>query len=176
MRGMQSPTLYLFIGAPGAGKTTTAQIIAEYTGAVHLWADSERHKLFTEPTHLRQESDFLYEKLNNKTDQLLAQGKSVVFDTNFNFYADRQKLAAIAARNKAETRIIWMTTHQAISKARAVGTHKNRNGYTMTMTDEQFDAIVAKLEPPNDSENTIKIDGSKVDRQTIIDVLHLESV
>lgn len=171
---MSKPTLYLFIGAPGAGKTTTAQIIAETTGAAHLWADAERHKLFPNPSHSIEESDLLYTKLNIEAEQLLAKGKSVVFDTNFNFYNDRRTLHDIAARHHAQTLIIWMTTPEHIARSRAVGTHKNRNGYTMHMTDAQFDAIVAKLEPPRNDEHVVKIDGSDIDRHKIIEVLQLK--
>lgn len=170
---MQQPTLYLLIGAPGAGKTTTAAVIAEATGAVHLWADAERHKLFANPTHSLEESNVLYEKLNARTEQLLASGQSVVFDTNFNFYADRQKLAEIAKQRGAETLIIWMSTPLNIARGRAVGSQEQRNGYAMHMTDAQFDAIVAKLEPPTDTEKTIKIDGSSVDKNTVIELLNL---
>ena len=172
---MSKLKLYLFIGAPGAGKTTTAQIIAEATGAVHLWADAERHKLFKHPSHSKEESDLLYTKLNVETEQLLKAGKSVVFDTNFNFYADRQMLAAIAERYKAQTIIVWMVTPMAIARARSVGVHQNRNGYTMRMSDAQFDAIIHKLEPPHEDEVTVKIDGSEVDRQQVIKLLDLKS-
>ena len=168
---MSKPKLYLFIGAPGAGKTTTAEIIADATGAVHLWADAERHKLFGNPTHSLGESTALYETLNARAEQLLADGKSVVFDTNFNFYADRHKLAAIAARHNADTLIIWMNTPLDIAKSRAVGTHERRNGYAMHMTDIQFEAIVSKLEPPMENEKTIKIDGTRVDSRKVIELL-----
>jgi predicted kinase len=169
---MSKPKLYLFIGAPGAGKTTTAQIIAESTGAVHLWADAERHKLFPHPTHSLEESTILYEKLNERTEQLLAEGKSVVFDTNFNFYADRQMLAEIAQRHNATTLIVWMSTPLDIARKRAVGAQEKRNGYTLHMTDDQFNTIVAKLEPPRENEETLKIDGSQVDKQSVIELLH----
>lgn len=170
---MQQPILYLFIGAPGAGKTTTARIIAQATGATHLWADVERHKLFPNPSHSLYESSLLYDALNSKTEQLLGEGKSVVFDTNFNFYADRQKLAEIAKRHNAETLIIWMDTPLDVARQRSVGTHEKRNGYTMHMSGAQFDAIVAKLEPPRDNEKTLKIDGSHVKDHDIIKLLPL---
>jgi hypothetical protein len=41
------------------------------------------------------------------------------------------------------------------------------------MTDEQFDSIVAKLEPPRKHEKVIKIDGSKLDPQQAADLLKL---
>jgi hypothetical protein len=38
----------------------------------------------------------------------------------------------------------------------------------VSMSEEQFDAIVSKLEPPRDDEKVIKINGTKLDRETVI--------
>lgn len=165
--------LYLFVGYPGAGKTFIAQIIARHTDATHLWADAERHKLFDKPSHTLEESSQLYDKLNAAAAYLLANGKSVVFDTNFNFFADRQKLREIAADQGAETTIIWVTTPVELAKKRAVHGDVTRNGYDMNMTEAQFDAIVQKLEPPTKDEQFIKIDGTKLDDETVTRLLSL---
>ena len=170
---MQHQVLYLFIGVPGAGKTTTAEIIAEATGAVHLWADAERHKLFINPTHSHEESELLYKKLNDETERLLSAGKSVVFDTNFNFYADRQKLRDIANQYGADLKIIWLTTPIEISKQRSIGVHYTRNGYSNQMTNEQFKQIVAKLEPPLESEDAVHIDGTEIKKEDVLRQLGL---
>jgi predicted kinase len=169
---MTRPTLYLFIGYPGAGKTTASRIIAEETGAVHLWSDQERHKLFDQPTHSQQESMELYDVLNKRAEELLAEGKSVVFDTNFNFYTDRQKLRDIAARQGADTVIIWITVPEELAKQRAVHAAYSRNGYSASMSEQQFDSIVSKLEPPAKDEKVIKIDGTKLDRQEVMAILN----
>lgn len=171
MPSMKQPTLYLFIGYPGAGKTTISKIIAEATGAAHLWADVERHKLFKRPTHSQAESVQLYDHLNRQAEALLAGGQDVVFDTNFNFRADRKKMAEIAARNGAAVKLIWITISKDVAKSRAVNLPNSRNGYEMGMTGEQFDAIVAKLEPPAEDEKFIKIDGTKLDRKTVLALL-----
>lgn len=168
---MTSPKLYIFIGAPGAGKTTIAQAIAETTGARHLWADAERHKLFEHPTHSQEESNKLYEQLNNAADYLLEQGKSVVYDTNFNFYKDRALMHKVASKHGADTVVVWVTTPNEVARKRAVGQNIMRNGYPMSMTSQQFDDIVNKLEPPRKNEKVIKIDASQLDKSEALRLL-----
>ncbi|MEK7594907.1 MAG: ATP-binding protein [Patescibacteria group bacterium] len=168
---MDKPKLYLMVGYPGAGKTTVAQTIADHTGAVHLWSDAERHNMFPNPSHSEQESLELYDNLNERTEQLLSQGESVIFDTNFSFRADRQKLREIANRQNAETIVLWINTSAEIAKERAVGAEINRNGYMASMSEERFDTIVSKLEEPTEDEKVIKIDGAKVDANTVIQLL-----
>lgn len=165
---VSKPILYLFIGYPGAGKTTVAKIIAQATGAVHLWADVERHKLFEQPTHSEVESLQLYDRLNREAGELLAAGRSVAFDTNFNHYADRQILRDIAARSGAETKLIWITLPKERARERAVNHPHIRNGYKVSMSEERFESIVSKLEPPRKDEKFIKIEGTKLDKPAVL--------
>jgi predicted kinase len=169
---MNKPTLYLLIGYPGAGKTTVARIIQEATGAEHLWSDLERHKLFGQPTHSETESVQLYDELNRRTEALLAEGRSVVFDTNFNFHEDRRKLRAIADRQGAATVIVWVTVPESVARHRAVDRGLKRNGYHTRLTNEEFERFIAKLEPPTKDEKVIKIDGTKLDRRSVLALLN----
>ncbi|HVX24024.1 MAG TPA: ATP-binding protein [Candidatus Saccharimonadales bacterium] len=168
---MSQPTLYLFIGYPGAGKTTLARMIHEATGAVHLWADHERQKQFGQPTHSETESNELYRRLNDQTMQLLKSGQSVIFDTNFNFRKDRQYLRDIAERAGAQSITIWVTTSRELARQRAVHDDNLRNGYHAVMSGEQFDAIANKLQPPEYDEKIINIDGTQLDKTTALQQL-----
>lgn len=161
---MIRPKLYLFVGYPGAGKTTVSKIIAQQTAAIHLWADHVRRELFDTPNHSADESHRLYERLNRRTAEMLAAGQSVIYDTNFNFKNDRQAMHQLAVTHGAETILIWITTPLAVARQRAINTPGDKSTRILgAMTDAEFDAIVAKLESPTKDENPIKIDGSKLD-------------
>src|SRR5512146_1975677 len=170
---MVKPKLYLFIGYPGAGKTTVSRFIAAATGAAHLWADVERHKLFRRPSHSEKESLELYDRLNRQAGDLLAAGKDVIYDTNFNFYRDRQKMRRLAAHSGAETVLIWISVPKRVARQRAVHAVETRNGYEFSMSQEQFEAITAKLEPPAEDEKFIKINGLKLDKREVLTQLGL---
>lgn len=161
------------VGYPGAGKTTISKLIAKRTGAVHLWADAERHNMFDQPTHSHKESVQLYEYLNHRAGELLSNGESVVFDTNFNFFSDREKLREIANQRGAATKVIWLTTPTDIAREQAVHAPQMRNGYMFGMTNQEFDDIVSKLEPPKKNENVIKIDRAKLDADSLLRILNI---
>jgi predicted kinase len=170
---MQKPQLFLLVGYPGAGKTTVSKIIAKATGAEHIWADHERLKMFGQPTHSQSESKELYDHLNLETDRLLAQGRSIIFDTNFNFYDDRSHLRAIAKKHGANTTVVWITTPRDVAKQRAVHDQNLRNGYEFPLSDDDFERMASNLQPPEEAENVIKIDGSQIDSSVVKKLLHI---
>jgi predicted kinase len=170
---MQRPTLYIFVGYPGAGKTTAAKLIHDKTGATHLWADHERLKMFSHPSHSATENNQLYDYLNALTGSLLKEGKSVIFDTNFNFDRDRKHLSNIAKQNGAITKIIWISTPKDIAKKRAVHDANLRNGYQLLMSEGQFDTIASHLEPPAENEYAVKIDGTELNSEDLLRQLDL---
>jgi len=158
------PKLYLFVGYPGSGKTTVAKYIEEQTNATHLWADQERQIMFGYPTHSLDESQQLYDALDKKAEQLLARGKNVIFDTNFNYRADRQLMRNLGSRLNAKTYLIWLITPKKVAKTRALHhTHRDKNGYLITMTEQEFNHLCDHLEPPTATEQPIKIDGTDID-------------
>jgi len=171
---MTKPQLYLLVGYPGSGKTTVAKIIHEKSGAEHLWTDWERRSMFEQPTHSDSENNKLYSYLNIMTGQMLSEGKSVIFDTNFNFQKDRDHLRKIAEQNNAQTWIIWVTTSRELSKKRATEqTEEQANRVLGRMSAEDFDRIADHLQPPQESETFIKIDGTDVDKGALIQQLSL---
>lgn len=156
--------LYLMLGYPGAGKTTVAKLISEITDSAHLWADHERAERFVNPTFSQAENDELYSSMNQEAAELLKAGKSVVFDTAFNHYADRQRLRTIAVGAGADTVIVWVKTPRELAETRAVeadGSSETRK-LDHHMTHGDFHRLSDKLEEPRDGEKVIEINGTKV--------------
>lgn len=161
---LKKPTLYIFMGYPGSGKTTVAKFIQQQTGAVHLWADQERQAMFANPTHSTKESQKLYNNLDIKAKSLLISGQSVIFDTNFNYFRDRELLRAIAKQAQAEFKLIWLTTAKETARERALHhTHRDKNGYMLTMTNNEFEHLTNHFEAPTIDEQPLKIDGAQLD-------------
>lgn len=152
------------LGYPGAGKTTVSKIIHELTGAVHLWADKFRRERYQKPTYSHAENLELYAYLNDLAAELLSNGQSVIFDTNFNFYKDRQHMRQIAKNHGADSLIIWVTTEKNLSKERA--THEKHLSETRIlgndMPPETFERMAKNLQPPQTSENYVEIVGKNV--------------
>lgn len=161
-------TLFLMLGYPGAGKTTAAKIIHELTGAEHLWADHERRERFGTPSYDHEETLKLYAGLNEVVEKSLTEGQSVIFDTNFNFYKDREHLRSIATENNATTVLVWVRTPKEIAKQRAVvDAHKHQTRILGHMPESHFERIAEGLEPPKSDEKSIQLDGTHLDAEYV---------
>lgn len=169
---MQTNTLYLMVGIPGAGKTSAAKLIADVTGATHIWADHERRLMWPSPTYTQKENDTLYVRLNTKAESLLRSSHNVVYDTAFNHFSDRQKLREIASRNHAKTVVIWVQAHKELAKDRAQNAKDHAHTRVLgDMTDEHFTSLSDKLEEPKTTEQTIILDGTKLTKSYVAEKL-----
>ncbi len=170
---MQKPTLFLMLGYPGAGKTTTAEVIQRLSGAVHLSSDKLRMELFGQPEFTDSEHESLYKELDSQAEKLLAQGKSVIYDANLNRYQHRKEKYDICDRTGAVPVLVWVQTPKDLAKQRATAMHRLHLAPADETLSQLFDRIAGIIEEPKPDEPYTAIDGTKVTSDYIADCLGL---
>lgn len=170
---MNVPTLYLMAGYPGAGKTTIAKIIAQKTGAAHLSSDAIRLELFPQPQFTPEEHATLYTVLDARTEELLSQGKSVIYDANLNRRQHRDDKYKICEQTGATPKLLWIETPRTLAKERA--THNSRSPLVPRneTLETMFDRIADVIEPPSQDEAAIVIDGTNTSEELVAQALQL---
>lgn len=168
------PTLYIMLGWPGAGKTTSSKVICELTGAVHVWADKVRREMFKTPKFTQVENDLLYNRLNEEAVNHLNAGESVVFDTSFNHREDREQMRRLAKEANANYILIWVKSPESTARIRATqDAHIQPARPQGDMSDQDFDRLISKLEIPTDNEEFIELDGTKITDKYVAKMLML---
>lgn len=156
------------LGYPGAGKTTAAQAIATVTGSEHLWADHIRRQMFGQPTYQHEENLALYQVMNRQARELLQQGKSVVFDTNFSYKRDRDELRELADSTSSQCLLIWVQAPRETAKKRATSdAHLQTTRVLGNMSHDDFERLSSSIEEPTDQEPYIKVDGTQITAEYI---------
>lgn len=157
-----SAKLYLMLGYPGAGKTTTAHILSELTGAVRLSSDEFRFAMFPQPTFSEAEHTTLYRTLDFVTEMLLRSGVSVIYDANLNRYQHRAEKYDICARTGAEAVVVWLQTERELAKQRAI--HEDRAHFAPKdeTLDNMFERITGVFEAPHAEEPVLVVNGRDV--------------
>ena len=154
----------MMLGYPGAGKTTAAESIANMTGALHLNSDRFRQHLIMQPKFTNQEHELIYNALDYLTELLLASGVSVIYDANLNRYQHRKDKYAIAERNVATAKLIYIKTDASLAKQRATidSGHKPPHRPFGNMDPATFDRLVKQIETPQSHEPVIELSGDKL--------------
>lgn len=159
---MKKTVLYLMLGYPGAGKTTTAKVIHDLTGAVHVSSDEMRLKMFPHPSFSQSEHDQLYRYIDREVEQLLRAGNNVIYDANLNRHRHRQEKYDMCARVGARPLLIWVQTAKELAKSRAVHHSRSQLVPHNESPAEMFDRIARVIEEPHPNEKYISVDGTKV--------------
>lgn len=92
----EQPICVVVCGLPGVGKTTVAEIVADYTGAIHERSDEIRHEMWLDPAYSEQETAMVYDELLRRAEIALDAGNSVVLDATFRDAHYRERAALVA--------------------------------------------------------------------------------
>lgn len=165
---MPKATLYLLLGLPGAGKTTTAKVVSDITGAVHLSSDSFRLSLFKNPKFTPEEHDALYKVLDYMCELMLKNGHSVVYDANLNRHQHRLEKYRLAKRLNVPVKLLWVDVHRDTAKTRRISEQNHALVAQHETPHDMFERIADIFEPPKSDEKFIKLDGTKITKDYVL--------
>ena len=112
------PALIMVCGLPGTGKSYFSGKLSERTPSITIQTDMIRRTLFKPPSYSPQESYIVYSVAHSLIDYFLVNGYIVIFDATNLTESNRQKVYAIAERNKAKLLIVWIDAPAEVVRAR----------------------------------------------------------
>jgi predicted kinase len=155
------PFLLLFYGFPGAGKTYFARQFSENVQAAHLQADRIRGELFEAPRYDKQENALVSQLMDYMTEEFLAAGVSVAYDTNAIRFGQRRALRELARRHRAQTLLVWFQMDVETAFTRNVKRDRRRadDKYATKWDRSRYDDIVGHMQNPSATEDYVVVSG-----------------
>lgn len=93
---MSRPSLLVYCGLPGVGKSAAAAYTADRLPAERFRSDEIRKELFPDPEYTAEETAATYDELLERARAALASGSNVVLDATFRSKEYRDRAAALA--------------------------------------------------------------------------------
>lgn len=84
------PVLVVMVGLPGSGKSSFARLLAAALDAAHVQSDVLRRQAFPEPRYTTAEHQAVFQLVHQHIQELLRQGRVVVFDAT-NLYEHKRQ-------------------------------------------------------------------------------------
>lgn len=173
------PTLILFYGYPGAGKTFVARQLANELQAAHVQDDRIRGELFEQPRFDRQENEIVGHLMEYMTEEFLKSGVSVIYDTNAMRKGQRRNLRELARKCKAASVLIWLQIDLETAFDRVVKRDKRKldDRYALQIDRTTFENIVHYMQNPDLTEDYVVLSGkhtfgtqSQMTRKKLLDM------
>lgn len=153
--------MLILFGYPGSGKTYFARQVCETFQAAHLQSDKIRSELFETPRYDAQENTLVSQLMDYMTEELLAAGLSVVYDTNAMTAKERFELSAMTKRMDAVPILIWFQVDLETCFSRVASRDRRRadDKYANQWDRTTFDSIVAHMQKPTPREEYLVLSG-----------------
>ena len=153
-------TLFLLLGYPGSGKSTFSKQLAEARGMVRVNSDELRRYMFKNVEAIRNPANnpAVFGALDYATEQLLAIGRSVIYDANYNRRSDRKDSEKLAAKHSADTVILWVKTPVETARKREAE-RVLEDADILRIPPERYEQLINALQEPRPTEKVIVVYG-----------------
>jgi predicted kinase len=158
------PLLIMLYGYPGSGKSYVARQLTGHIQAVHVQGERIRYELFEQPRYDKQENAVIAQLMNYMTQEFLAAGISVIYDTNSSRAAQRHMLRDLARRLKTQPLVIWLQIDAESSFLRTQQRDRRKadDRFSGTIDRTTFDTILSHMQNPTNAEDYVVISGKHV--------------
>lgn len=155
------PLVIMMLGASGAGKSFFARQFSDTFSAPVVSYDRLRMITFADPTYQKAEEDVVRNLANNEINELFKAHKTFIVDGGNSTRNERILIERAARENDYGTLVIWVQTDEPTSRYRALKRNPKRkwDEWNVSLTEQQFDTMAKRINPPLPSENTVVISG-----------------
>ncbi|RQG95139.1 AAA family ATPase [Natrarchaeobius chitinivorans] len=115
---MERPTLTVYCGLPGVGKSAASAYTAANTSAERYRSDEIRKELFPDPRYTTEETLATYEELLERARTDLETGSSVVLDATFRTRGLRDRADELAREAGAHSLFVQVSCEETVVKQR----------------------------------------------------------
>ncbi|MXV62571.1 AAA family ATPase [Natronorubrum sp. JWXQ-INN-674] len=129
---MARPTLLVYCGLPGVGKSVASAYAAERLSATRYRSDAVRKELFPNPSYTSAESAATYAELLERARTDLESGTDVVLDATFRTRTNRDQAVTVAREAGADAMFVHVTCALEVVEERI-------ERRTNTISDAQFE-------------------------------------
>lgn len=157
---LSKPTIICLYGYPGSGKTYVARNLAGELQLAHVSSDRIRSELFARPRYDPQENAIVTHLMDYMSEEFLAAGVSIVYDTNALRASQRRRLRELARKHKADYLLIWLQIDMetAYSRTQERDRRTADDKYAEPQTKSTYDMQVSGMQNPQ-GEDYIVISG-----------------
>lgn len=151
---LSKPVLICLYGLPGAGKSFVARNLSSSIRIAHVSSERIRSELFQAPRYDPQENAIVLHLMNYMTEEFLAAGLSVVYDTSALRIAQRRNLRALAQDHKANYLLVWLQidAESAFARTQQRDRRTTDDRYSQPQTRASFESLMAAMQNPTDEE------------------------
>ena len=165
MKEHKIPIAHLICGFIGSGKSTFARKLEKETRALRFTKDEWMVKVFGNNPSKDTFHEYDSKMTKLATDmalKCLTSGGSVIIDDGFWYRRQRDEMRQILKDMGVETKFYYLDTPADVMKERTLKRSKNPPKDSFYITEQEFNDYIKLFEPPEDDEDVIVINHTKI--------------